>query len=124
MEKTYPLLTRDPASGEELLVTRLESPASGVVIAGRFHLGWIGRLTPTQLEFVGLLVLHRGNVQKLAAALRVSYNTARARLDEIVTALGGRPDEEEPPSRKEVLDRVASGDLSVDEAIKQLREQL
>src|SRR5215813_7475888 len=51
-----PLITRDPVSGGELIVTRLESPRSGVVIEGAFSLGWIGRLTPEQLEFAGLLV--------------------------------------------------------------------
>jgi len=44
-----PLITRDPVNGGELIVTRLESPESGVVIKGAFSIGWIGRLTPEQL---------------------------------------------------------------------------
>ena len=89
MNALHPLITRDPVSGGELIVTRLECPASGIVIEGRFSLGWIGRLTVEQLEFAGLLVRHRGNVQKVAAELGVAYNTARNRLDDIVAALGG-----------------------------------
>src|ERR671923_2265216 len=85
----HPLPTRDPVSGGELIVTRLECPASGIVIEGQFSLGWIGALTPEQLAFVGQLVRHRGNVQKLASELNVAYNTARSRLDAIVAALGG-----------------------------------
>ena len=85
----YPLPTRDPISGGELIVTRLECPPSGVVLEGRFGLGWIGALTPEQLEFVGQLVRHRGNVQRLAGELNVAYNTARSRLDAIVAALDG-----------------------------------
>ena len=81
--------TRDPISGGELIVTRLECPASGVVLEGRFGLGWIGALTPEQLEFAGQLVRHRGNVQRLAGELNVAYNTARSRLDGIVAALDG-----------------------------------
>ncbi len=61
----YPLLTRDPITGGELIVTRLESPDSGIVIEGRFSLGWIGRLSPEQLTFVELLVKNRGNIQRL-----------------------------------------------------------
>src|SRR6185312_3498529 len=83
-----PLITRDPVSGGELIVTRLEAPHSGIVIEGTFSLGWIGCLTPEQLEFVGRLVRNRGNVQKVAADLDIAYNTARNRLDEIVAALG------------------------------------
>src|SRR5919108_5375026 len=107
----HPLPTRDPVSGGELIVTRLECPASGIVIEGRFSPGWIGRLTIEQLEFAGLLVRHRGNVQKVAAELGVAYNTARNRLDDIVAALGGPADGEERPDRLGVLNRLAAGDI-------------
>ncbi len=43
-DEMYPLITRDPVSGGEMIVTRLECPESGIVIEGRFSLGWIGRL--------------------------------------------------------------------------------
>src|SRR5207244_11571330 len=96
----YPLITKDPVSGGELIVTRLECPESGIVIEGRFTLGWIGRLTREQLDFVELMVKYRGNIQKLAAELDIAYNTASIRLDEIVTALGGAADDGVQPSRR------------------------
>ena len=34
-----PLMTRDPLTGGELIVTRLEAPQSGLVIEGAFSLG-------------------------------------------------------------------------------------
>src|SRR2546425_9015399 len=83
----HPLITRDPVTGGELIVTRLECPESGIVIEGKFSLGWMARLDPEQLAFVGLLVKHRGNIQKLAVELNVAYNTARNHLDDIVDAL-------------------------------------
>ncbi|TMD73424.1 MAG: DUF2089 domain-containing protein [Chloroflexi bacterium] len=58
----HPLITQDPITGSDLIVTRLECPDSGIVIEGKFSLGWMARLTPEQLAFVGLLVKHRGNV--------------------------------------------------------------
>jgi hypothetical protein len=115
----YPLLTRDPASGGELMVTRLECPASGVVIEGRFSLGWIARLTPEQLEFVHQLVRHRANVQKLAAELNMAYNTARSRLDEIVAVLGAG--EVAEATRNRVLERLAAGEIEFEEAVRLLR---
>jgi hypothetical protein len=116
-----PLLTRDPVSGGELIATRLECPASGVVIEGQFSLGWPARLTPEQLEYVYVLVLYRGNVQKVAAALGMAYNTARARLDDIVAALDGPAPPEPGETRLATLDRLASGEIDFDEALRRLR---
>ncbi len=123
----HPLITRDPISGGELIVTRLECPASGVVIEGNFSLGWIGRLSPEQIEFVGVLVRNRGNIQRVAAELGVAYNTARNRLDDLVTALGGVPEitpvrEAPRVDRLEVLNRVASGELAFEDALRLLGE--
>jgi hypothetical protein len=115
------LLTRDPVSGGELIVTRLECPESGIVIEGQFNLGWLGRLSSEQLDFVELLLKNRGNVQKLAAELEIAYNTARARLDEIVTALGGTPEHDARSDRRQILDRLAAREISVEDAMRLLR---
>ena len=117
----HPIITRDPVSGNELIVTRLECPQSGIVIEGQFSLGWIGRLSREQLDFVELLVKNRGNIQKLAQDLDIAYNTARSRLDEIVTALGGAPEGNGRADRRIVLDRVAAKEISVEEALRLLR---
>ena len=117
----HPLITRDPVSGEELIVTRLECPASGVSIEGRFSLGWIGRLTHEQLDFVELLVMYRGNIQKLSQEMNIAYNTARSRLDSIVTALGGTSENEAASDRRIVLDRLAAKEISVEEAMRLLK---
>jgi hypothetical protein len=126
MRRLVPLITRDPATGAELIVTRLESPQSGVVIEGRFDLGWIAKLTPEQLDFVGLLLRYRTNLNKLSDEVGIAYNTVRSRLDDVVEALGGPPDADAvanaapAPDRAEILARIASGELSVDDAIAEL----
>lgn len=117
----YPLITRDPVSGGEMIATRLECPESGIVIEGRFSLGWIGRLTREQLDFVELLVKHRGNVQRLAAEMNVAYNTARSRMDEIVAALGGVPENNGHLDRRAILDQLADKQISVEEAMRMLK---
>jgi hypothetical protein len=108
-------------TGGELIVTELASPASGIVIQGRFSLGWIGRLTPEQLAFVGLLVKYRGNLQRLAAELNIAYNTARNRMDEIVGALEGRRPGPDRAERAAILDRLASGAIPFEEAMRLLK---
>lgn len=117
----HPIITQDPVSGNELIVTRLECPQSGIVIEGQFSLGWIGRLNREQLDFVELLVKNRGNIQKLAADLDMAYNTARSRLDEIVAALGGSPENESRADRRFVLDRLAAKEISVEDAMRLLK---
>ncbi|HYK86641.1 MAG TPA: DUF2089 domain-containing protein [Ktedonobacteraceae bacterium] len=117
----HPLITRDPVTGGELIVTRLECPDSGIIIEGQFSLGWIGRLSREQLDFVEMMVKYRGNIQKLAAEMDVAYNTARSRLDEIVAALGGTPENDGRVDRRAILDRLASKEISVEEAMRLMK---
>jgi hypothetical protein len=125
--KPYPLITRDPITDEELVVTRIENKYRGLVLEGAFSFGWIGRLNHEQLEFAGLLLRHRGNVQKLADVIGVSYNTARSRLDAIVDALGGGEADTAsptPPSSDagdEVLGRLERGEIDFNAAMKLLK---
>jgi hypothetical protein len=121
-----PLPTQDPFGRGPLVVTRLESPTTGTVIEGRFGLGWIGRLTREQLDLVGLLLVRRNNLQQLATDLGVSYNTIRARFYDLVDALGADAPATAPraaagPDVKDVLRRLAAGELSTDEASAELR---
>ena len=127
-----PLPTRDPFGRGRLVVTRLESEDTGVVIEGQFGLGWVGELTREQLDFVGLLLARRNNLQQLADDLGVAYNTARARLDDIVAAVVAAqpvlPAAPPPPRRsraadpavQELLQKLAAGELSVDEVDERL----
>jgi hypothetical protein len=126
--RLLPVPPRDPFDGGRLIVTRLENPETGTVIEGRFDLGWIGRLTREQLDFVGLLVKHRANVQRLAGDIGIAYNTARARLDEIVQVMGGPVDDDagsDPAAASvdEVLDGLASGAIDATRAIDQLKRR-
>lgn len=127
--QTMPLPTQDPFTGGSLVVTRLLNPESGTEFVGRFSLGWLGRLTPEQLDFVGLLLARRANLQKLSADLGIAYNTARNRLEEIVRALGGSEDEAAGPpavddreQRRDVLRRVAAGELAAGDAKRELQQ--
>jgi hypothetical protein len=118
-----------------MVVTRLWCPASGVTVEGEFELGWVGKLSPDQLDFVGLLLRARNNLQRLAADLGVSYNTARSRLDEIVGALGGEPSAggtgrnetgrggaKAGEAGLRVLEALAAREITYEEALRRLRQ--
>jgi hypothetical protein len=118
----YPLLTTCPVCGGPLHVERLGCDDCHSTIDGRFTLGWLGRLSREQLEFVELMVKNRGNINGVAGDLKIAYNTARNRLDDVVAALGYTPPPEDGrPERRAVLDRLAAKEISVEEAMKLLR---
>ena len=121
-DSTSQILTQDPANGGELVVTRLEGLESGVVIEGVFRLGWLSRLTTDQVEFVGLLAFYRGNVQKVAAHLGLSYNTGRSRLDDIAAAIAGPPPKPKRSQPLDVLDRFQSGAIDYVEMMRLLKD--
>ncbi len=123
----HPLITHDPVTGGELIVTRLECLESGVVIEGKFSLGWMACLTPEQLSFVGQLVKYKGNIQKLATELNIAYNTARNHLDDIVAALESPPSQSKQahsrPARLKILAMLSTGELSFETAMKLLEDE-
>ena len=119
----YPLLTTCPVCGGPLHVVRLSCDECRSSIDGQFTLGWLGHLSREQLEFVELLVKNRGNINGVASELKIAYNTARSRLDDIVAALGytAPPEEDGRTDRRSVLDRLAAKEISVEDAMKLLR---
>ena len=120
----YPLLTTCPVCGGALHVERLGCDECHATLEGQFTLGWLGRLSREQLEFIELLVKNRGNINSVAGELKIAYNTARSRLDDIVEALGYStvlPETNGRTDRRAVLDRLASKEISVEDAMKLLR---
>ena len=118
---------RCPTCQERLVTTGLGCPACGTGVTG----GWSPcacpycRLGPAQQEILRVFLESRGNVRELERFLGVSYPTARARLDEVVHALGFQ--EVLPPAatrreRLEVLRAVADRGIDVDQALRDLGE--
>jgi len=61
----------------------------------------------------------RGNMKDLERHLGVSYPTARSRFDALLAKLGiDRP--AAIPSRVELMEQVARGEIDIDEAMKRL----
>jgi hypothetical protein len=121
-----------PVCSSELSITRLQCRGCGTAIEGDFNVGRFGRLSREQLALLESFLRARGNAKELERELKVSYPTVRARIDALVRALGladGAPigdDAEEgfgrtAELRLEVLERLASHDITADEAAVLLR---
>ncbi len=119
-----PVIDRCPVCGEEMTVSRLECHGCGSELHGQFALGSLYRLNPEQTRFVEVLLKNRANVLKAAEELAIPYAAARGRLDEVMSTLGYAVTPEEglaPEKRREILDQLAQGKLTADEAAKLLR---
>jgi len=117
------ILGQCPVCGEPLEVTRLHCRACDTTIEGHFNLGRLSQLTPDQLAFVEIFLKREGKINKVGEDLGISYPTVRARLREVIAALG-YPVEEEPTigdeERRQLLDELAKGSISSEEVLKRL----
>jgi hypothetical protein len=131
MYPVYPVPGRCPVCGESMTITRLHCPSCDVTIKGHFSLGRLSMLSPEQLVFVEVFLRCDGKIKRVERELGVSYPTVRSRLNEIISTMGyelpGSDDGVEdltPEARRQVLDDLASGRITSDEAIELLRGEL
>ena len=112
------------ACGGPMEATRLRCTACEIVVEGHFAPSPFARLSAEQQDFVKTFLAARGNIKLVERQLGISYPTVRNRLDAVRKALG-LPDlaagEEGPPDVREVLERLAAGEVSVDKAIESLK---
>ena len=101
-----------------MLVVRLECPSCGAEINGDFDLCPVCTLDPDTRELFDLYMEARGNTKEVQRRLRVSYPTARSRIDEMFRKLGHGPRRPDP---RMVLEKVRSGEIDIDTAERLLR---
>lgn len=119
----YPVVGRCPVCQGEMTVTHLQCRACGTEVSGSFRLSRFSELSPSQVQFLELLVKHRGNISKIAEEIGVSFPTARGRLDDLVRAMGYEIEEDGAAleRRRDILGKVAAGEMSAEDAARLLR---
>ena len=120
----YPVIGRCPICDEMLEITRLHCRSCDTTIEGNFGLGRFYQLTPAQLSFVETFVRCEGKINKVEQELGISYPTVRNRLNAAIRALGYEVGDESGLSTEErtaILEQLASGDISLEEAIRLLK---
>lgn len=104
-----------PLCGESIEITRIKCGGCGCEINGSFKVGSF-RLLPIEYQkFITVFLRHRGNIKQVEKELGISYPTINKMLDSINNVLKGTV-EEKPLSRKEILDSIEKGEMSVKEA--------
>lgn len=121
---SYPILTSCPVCAHTLSVTQLHCSHCETIIENTFALSNLLSLSREQLHFVETFLVCRGNIKEVEKELGISYPTVRGKLNDIVQALRpGEPMEMKQDSdEKKIVDRLESGELTADEAIKLLKK--
>lgn len=105
---------------DKLKIKKLECRKCGVSVEGDFFTSPILSLPEDQQTFIELFVLSSGSLKEMAEMLGVTYPTVRAKLDTIIKSM-----KEEIAQRddykNEILDRVAEGKLSPEQAAQILK---
>jgi hypothetical protein len=110
-----------PVCSERLAVTRLSCPACDTELSGGFAMCEFCALTNEDRDVLRVFLASRGNMKELERHLGVSYPTARARFDALLAKIGiDRPAPAPSPSRVELMEQVARGEIDIDEALKRL----
>ncbi len=133
------ILSRCPVCDHALHVSELTCARCQTQISGTFAACRFCRLPSEHLAFVEMFLRCEGNLSRVEKSLGLSYPTVRNKLSAALLALGfvkGSEDdapladaepvfnESQRSTRREILEAVAQGKLSADEAAQALKEQL
>lgn len=121
----HTVIQQCPICKQPLEVTKLHCRTCDTQIEGHFTLGRFHTLSAEQLQFAEIFIRCEGKINRVEDVLHISYPTVRARLHELIRAMGYDVETESTPSapttsRQAILDEVANGRLSVEEATAKL----
>ena len=117
------------AAGAPFYVERVRLRDQDIAIEGRFELPALALLTSEDQTFVAAFIRCHGSIKRMERYFGVSYPTIKNRLNKIGSQLSfveieQGPDGEVPaPTRGEVLDRLSRGELTVAQALEQLKQK-
>lgn len=117
-----------PVCNHELIVTQLNCTFCSTKLEGEFTSCKFCRLPGEQRDFIEVFIKCRGNIKDVEKELGISYPTVRNRLDAAIEALGYRVERdaaeisEEKEERQQILDALERGEITPQEATKQLKK--
>jgi hypothetical protein len=110
-----------PVCNERLAVTRLSCPACDTELSGGFATCEFCVLSNEDRDVLRVFLASRGNMKELERHMGVSYPTARARFDALLAKIGiDRTPATPSPTRVELMEQVARGEIDIDEALRRL----
>ena len=105
--------------GQPFVVERVRLVDGRVAIEGEFELPQLAQLSLEDQVFVTAFVRSHGSIKEMERTFGVSYPTVKSRLNRIAQHLEF-VDTDPTPSRAEVMDRLRRGEISPQDAIREL----
>ena len=107
--------------GQPISVERVRLTDRNVAIEGSFELPQLARLAIDDQIFITAFVRAHGSIKEMERIFGVSYPTIKSRLTRIANSLEFV--ETNPTSSKaEILERLQAGEISAEEAIREMEE--
>jgi hypothetical protein len=91
-------------------------------ITGSFEIEEFTQLSDEQLIFLKIFIKSRGNLSELQKELNISYPTAKARLEELIKALGYSSENDNRKKTLEILEKIEKGEITPEEAKQILKK--
>lgn len=114
-----------PVCGDRLEITRLGCDECGTELSGSFSGCSFCGLGAEERDVLWVFLAGRGNIKEVQRHLGVSYPTARARVDQMLAALGIESPAQEKAdrsaARSQILEALAAGEIDIDAAEDALR---
>jgi hypothetical protein len=99
-------------------LTRATCPECDLDLEGEFEVSPLGRLQEEDQVFVTAFLRHHGSIRKMEELFDISYPTVKNRLRNIVDQLDRAFSA--PSSNSAVLQQLARGEITVDEALERI----
>lgn len=106
--------------GQSIVIERVRLSEKDIAIEGRFELPQLARLALEDQIFIVAFVRSHGSIKEMEQVFGVSYPTIKARLTRIADSLEFVESGSPARTRTEILDRLKSGEISAEEAIREL----
>jgi hypothetical protein len=107
-----------PGCHSPMKISRVACSACALSMEGEFEISSLGKLTAEDQTFVIAFLRSHGSIKKMEEVFDISYPTVKNRLNAIAAALD--KNFRAPSANLEVLEQIASGELSVEEALKRI----
>lgn len=105
--------------GRPIVIERVRLTDQDIAIEGAFELPRLAQLSAEDQVFVAAFMRSHGSIKEMEQVFGVSYPTIKARLNRIAANLEFVEIDPEP-GREEVLERLARGEITADQAISEL----
>ena len=111
--------------GQPFVVERVRLVDKDLAVEGRFEPPQLAALSGEDQVFVTAFLRSHGSIKEMERIFGVSYPTIKARLNRIAESLEyvqslDYVDTDPTPSRTEILDRLKRGEITAQDAIREL----